>query len=409
MTYQETLDYLFSRLPMLQNKGLAAIKPGLERISRICDILDNPERKFKSVHIAGTNGKGSVANMLCSVLIEAGYKVGLYTSPHFKDFRERIKINGKCIPQEAVISFVSSLKESELPEPSFFEYSTAMAFQHFAEEEVDIAIIETGLGGRLDSTNVITPLLSVITSISLDHTEFLGSTVEEIAKEKAGIIKNGVPLVSGIHNPSVEEVFIDHANANKAKYHFVKDVFIKGLAQDLPFRKDNVDLVIKSAEILSHMDFQIGKDHIREGINRTVENTGFYGRWYRDSEKKNLYFDVAHNTAGVAHVLEKAKSIVDHKGWNFVFGVVRDKDLGKIMDLLPEESTYYLCEAKVPRALPLEELEKTFKSRGFNYFLSKSVEEAVQMASAQGKPTLVFGSFFVVAEALPEKIFEKFN
>lgn len=410
MTYQETLDYLFSRLPMLQNKGAAAIKPGLERIDRICEILDHPERKFKSIHVAGTNGKGSVTNLLASILFKAGYKVGLYTSPHFKDFRERIKVNGKCISKEAVISFVQSLKNTELLEPSFFEYSTAMAFDYFNREQVDFAIIETGLGGRLDSTNIIVPELSIITSISMDHMDFLGNTLEAIAGEKAGIIKPEIPVVvSAESEAEVLEVFYSKAAEQDSPLYTAMAHEAAELVSNHSFRLDNLSLVKKAIEVLRDQGFEIGGAAVTKGVSSAVEDWGFFGRWYQDPEQTDLYYDVAHNEAGIKHVLSKAEEIAPLSDWGFVFGMVRDKDRAKVLELLPGASKYYLCQAQVPRALPVEDLALDFSERSLKYTVNPSVAEAKSNALKMSQKVLVFGSFFVVAEALPEKIFQKFS
>lgn len=410
MTYQDTLDYLFSRLPMLQNKGTAAIKPGLERIERICEILDHPERKFKSIHVAGTNGKGSVTNLLASILFKAGYKVGLYTSPHFKDFRERIKVNGKCISKEAVISFVQSLKDTELPEPSFFEYSTAMAFDYFNREQVDFAIIETGLGGRLDSTNVVLPELSVITSISMDHMEFLGNTIEAIAGEKAGIIKPKIPVVVSAENQiEVLEVFYSKAAEQDSALYAAMAHEASELVFNHSFRLDNLALVKKSVDVLREQGYAISEDAVKEGIYTAVKDWGFFGRWYQDQDYPNLYYDVAHNEAGIQHVLSKAEEIAPLSEWGFVFGMVRDKDRGRIIDLLPREANYYLCQANVPRALDVATLSNDFSDAGLKHLTFIKVEDALSKALETSKNVLVFGSFFVVAEALPEKLFQNFS
>lgn len=410
MNYQDTLDYLFGRLPMYQNMGDSAFKPGLERITQICERLNNPQNNFKSIHIAGTNGKGSVASMLASILQECGYKVGLYTSPHFKDFRERIKINGKCIPKQTLIDFVEKGKSWENLEPSFFEYSTALAFDYFSKEKVDVAVIETGLGGRLDSTNVIKPILSVITSISLDHTQFLGNTVQEIAREKAGIIKENTPIVTGAENRDVLRVFKEEAKLKNAPFHTSYGNELDAFEAEGSFKEENIALVLKSTRILKEQGFDITLAKRIKGLSNTVENTGFFGRWYRNKAESKIIYDVAHNTSGVQHVLQKAKALSPFSQWNFVFGMVKDKDHQKIMALLPKESQYFICAADVPRALPAKELESILTAEGFSCRAYDSVQLAKEDAMKKNNSfTLVFGSFFVVAEALPKNIFEKFE
>ena len=412
MTYEETLAFLFERLPMFQRQGAAAIKPGLERIEKICSFLGNPHKNFKTIHVAGSNGKRSVPNMLAAVLMQAGYKVGLYTSPHFKDFRERIKINGKCIPKNVVCDFVSRVSDQSDLSPSFFEYSTAMAFEYFSAEKVDVAVIETGLGGRLDSTNVIDPLLSVVTSISLDHTEFLGSTITEIAREKAGIIKEARPVIVGDAPAEVLAVFEKFAAINSTKVFQAGShpEFVPSISS--PFKEDNQNIVYEACLQLRILDYDLSLKEIITGIESTVENLGFYGRWYQNEQLPRVFFDVAHNPAGIDYVLGKAKTLSSFNDWNIVFGAVRDKDLNSIVSKLPKEARYYLCAADVPRACPVDDLSEYFKKEKLSFETFSSVKEALTASKENAgntRYTLVFGSFFVVAEALPEEIFEKFS
>ncbi len=407
MTYQETIDYLFSRLPMFGRQGGAAYKPGLARIQQICNTLGNPQSSYPTIHVAGTNGKGSVANMLASVLVEAGYKVGLYTSPHFKDFRERIKVNAQCIPKKEVVAFVERFKEADI-EPSFFEYSTAMAFDYFKKARVDIAIIETGMGGRLDSTNVVTPILSVITKIGLDHTQFLGDTLEAIAGEKAGIIKPQTPVVIGPDISSVQAVFRNAAQRTASTVYEAKTA--EQTQEELPFHPTNIALAKKALEVLQDLGFPHNKAALTAGLRETVNRMGFFGRWYTHASKPNTYYDVAHNPSGVAHVLKKMQALAPFDQWNVVLGMVADKDHISVLEQLPKEAHYFACAADIPRALQATELHQKMQETGLHAQLHPKVTDALQAAEAnQRKYTAVFGSFFVVAEALPEEIFKKFQ
>lgn len=416
---------------MFQRIGTAAYKADLSNTIALCDLLDNPQEHFKSIHIAGTNGKGSTSHLLASVLQSAGYKVGLYTSPHLKDFRERIKINGKNIAEQYVVDFVEKYKtDFEKIEPSFFEMTVGLAFQYFKEQKVDVAVIEVGLGGRLDSTNIITPLLSVITNISFDHTALLGNTLEKIAFEKAGIIKSGIPVVVGETQEEIKNVFIEKAKTNNSEIQFADKIFeIKNVEyfynkkqllgfdieqnDKLKFQKINCELlglyqqknlktVLCAVDVLNKQGFVINENALREGIENVISQTGLLGRWQILSKNPLVIADTGHNEAGIKEVLEQIKN-TPHEKLHFVLGVVNDKDVSSILNMLPKNATYYFCQAKIPRALPVEELKQIaneFKLIGHSY---TSVSEALSQAKlSAGKDDLVFvgGSTFTVAEVV---------
>lgn len=407
MTYSKTLSYLYMRLPMYQRIGAAAYKADLNNTIAICKLLGNPENKFKSVHIAGTNGKGSVSHMLAAVLQSAGYKVGLYTSPHLKDFRERVKINGEMISKNHVVSFVKKYKqEFEKIEPSFFEWTVGLAFNYFAEEKVDIAVIETGLGGRLDSTNVINPLLSIITNISYDHQNLLGNTLKKIAREKAGIIKrNGIILISEKQR-GTKKVFEHKAKQEKSFLLFTEDYIseIRNIECGLKggYQSKNIPTVLVASEILNELGFEIKKKAVFNGIKNVIKLTNLRGRWDILASKPSIVADIAHNEAGIKEVFRQVKEI-PHKKLHIVFGTVNDKDIEKILPLLPKKVIYYFCKANIPRALDqniLAEKAKAFTLKGKTY---KSVNAAVKAAkknSTSDDFILITGSAFVVAEAI---------
>lgn len=431
MNYQQTLDYLFSQLPMFQRVGAAAYKANLDNTIAICNLLGNPENKFRSIHIAGTNGKGSTSHMLASVLQEAGLKVGLYTSPHLKDFRERIKINGEMIPQGCVVNFVAKYKDDfERIKLSFFEMTVGLAFDYFAKEKVDVAVIEVGLGGRLDSTNVITPLVSVITNISFDHTALLGNTLEKIATEKAGIIKNKVPVVIGESLPETKSVFLAKANEMEAPMCFAEqdyrvenvrqvnssglfltlDIHRKGelIYKDffcqLPaiYQEKNIKTVLETIEILNTKGFNLSENNIRSGIRNVITNTGLLGRWQVLAEHPFVIADTGHNEAGIKEVLKQI-SLTPHDHLHFVLGMVNDKDISSILNLLPHDASYYFCKANIPRALEAAELMKQAQLAGLTGRVYSSVSDALNNAKKNAKTTdLVFvgGSTFTVAEAV---------
>ena len=429
MTYGQTLDYLYQQLPMFHRIGAAAYKGDLNNTLDICKLLNHPETKFRSVHIAGTNGKGSTSHMLAAILQTAGYKTGLYTSPHLKDFRERIRINGKMIDENEVISFVEDFKkEFEIIKPSFFEWTVGLAFHHFRKEKVDIAVIETGLGGRLDSTNVITPLLSIITNIGLDHVQLLGDTLEKIAVEKAGIIKQNVPVVIGERQPGIETIFINKAGSAKSAIVFADDqlrseintkvnknalslnvlknnkIIYKNLELDLTgnYQLKNCLTVLQSVFQLRNSGFSISDKHIYKALHDVKTLTGLMGRWQIISDRPLTVCDVAHNTDGIRYVVEQIRQ-TPHEQLHVVFGVVDDKDCSGILKLLPKNATYYFCEAPIPRALNagiLKTIAEKFSLQGNAYASVKVALRTAHENANENDMVFVGGSTFVVAEAL---------
>jgi len=400
MNYQDTIDYLFQKLPIYQRSGKIAYKADIGNIVESCNILENPHLNFKSIHIAGTNGKGSTSHIISSILQEAGYKVGLYTSPHLKDFRERIKINGEMISENSVINFVQENKlRFEKIQMSFFEMTVAMAFQFFSKEEVDIAIIECGLGGRLDSTNIITPEISVITNIGLDHTNLLGNTLEEIAAEKAGIIKKGIPVVIGRKQKEILHVFEEIASKENSKLiHCKQHTFTSDLKGN--YQKENINTAVTTLQYLE--DFIISKEHFVNGINKVIENTTLLGRWQAISHSPLTICDTAHNEDGLKEVMSQV-SRINYSKLHFVLGVVKDKNINKILSLLPKDAIYYFCQANILRSMDKIALQK--KSSKFNLSgeVFSSVEEALKQAQTEAKDNdliYVGGSTFVVAEII---------
>jgi len=404
MNYQETTNWMFNQLPMYQLQGASAYKEDLTNIKLLAAHLGNPEKELKCIHVAGTNGKGSTSHMLSSVLQEAGYKVGLYTSPHLKDFRERIKINGKEISEEFVIEFVAKHKDFfEANDMSFFEMSVGLAFDYFASEKVDIAIIEVGLGGRLDATNIITPLVSVITNIGLDHTQFLGNTLEAIAGEKAGIIKPNVPVVIGEYNDETKPVFLAKAEANNAPIYFASDlidqIYLSDLIGDYQFH--NKKTVQQTISILNNeTDFNVSIEQLKEGLLHVVKNTGLQGRWQQLGENPKIICDTAHNKHGLSVVMNQLKN-EKFENLHIVLGVVNDKDLDSILPLFPNEAKYYFCSPNSSRGLPAE----TLKNAAANFDLKGEKYDSVEIAFAVAKKNAsendfiyVGGSTFVVAE-----------
>lgn len=423
MNYQQTLDYLYTRLPMFQRIGSAAYKANLDNTIAICKLLDNPENKFRSVHIAGTNGKGSTSHMIASVLQCAGYKVGLYTSPHLKDFRERIRINGEMIPEKNVVDFVEKYRtDFEKIDLSFFEMTVGLAFDHFANEKVDVAIIEVGLGGRLDSTNVIRPEVSVITNISFDHTFLLGDTIEKIALEKAGIIKENIPVVIGESENRSKGVFTQKAqeqNADiifadqiyqvegelkKAKVRMNRTIIYEELESGLlgNYQKKNIATVLTTLDVLKEKGFRIKAEQVHEGIRDVVKQTGLLGRWQTLSTQPLVVADTGHNEAGIMEVLDQLKQ-TPHDQLHFVIGMVNDKDVSKILSLLPKDANYYFCKANIPRALAAEDLKEQANEKGLKGEVYLSVSDALKNARQNaGENDLVFvgGSSFIVAEVV---------
>lgn len=405
MNYPETLDYLFGQLPMYQRIGNSAYKANLDNTYRLSEILNHPEKQFKSVHIAGTNGKGSTSHMLASVLQEAGYKVGLYTSPHLKDFRERIKINGAMISENEVIDFVKEYKnEFEKIQLSFFEWTVGLAFHYFANQKVDIAIIETGLGGRLDSTNIVTPEVAVITNISMDHTQFLGDTLAKIAAEKAGIIKPTIPVIIGETQPEIKHVFTEKSNQCNATIQFADKLSLKEYESDLKgvYQQQNKKTVLATIQVLQKLGWNIAESHIINGLQNVVNNTGLMGRWQILNNQPLTVCDTGHNEAGIKLILAQINQQSFEK-LHFVLGVVNDKDITNILQLLPKNATYYFCQANIPRALDVNILAEKATVVGLSGTIFSSVEAAYKAAQQNATAQdLIFigGSTFVVAEVV---------
>lgn len=398
MNYKDTLKYLFSQLPMYQRTGAAAYKKDIGNIIEACNFLDNPHKKFKSIHIAGTNGKGSTAHLISSILQEAGFKTGLYTSPHMKDFRERIKINGVKINENDVISFVTTNKKNfEKINMSFFEYTVALAFDHFAKEKVDIAIIETGLGGRLDSTNIISPEISVITNIGYDHMNLLGNSLKQIAIEKAGIIKEKTPVLIGRKQIETETVFEEKASQKNTSVFYAKQNEVKFNVPN--YQKENINTSISAIKIL---DWKISNQEINDGIKNVNQNTGLRGRWETLSKNPKIICDTGHNVDGISNIINQLKQIKFNK-LHIVFGTVNDKKINDILNLLPKDAKYYFCKAKIDRALNADKLKSIaneYKLIGESF---ESVEKALLNAKNNAKKEdLIFigGSTFVVAEVI---------
>ncbi len=428
MNYQETLEYLFKQLPMFQRIGATAYKANLNNTIALDNYFGNPHKKFKTIHIAGTNGKGSVTHSIASVLQEAGYKTGLYTSPHYLDFRERIKINGEPVSKEYVVAFVEKHSNFFMSlKPSFFEITVAMAFDYFAKEQIDVAVIEVGMGGRLDSTNIITPVLSVITNISYDHTQFLGNKLTEIASEKAGIIKKDIPVVTGETKTEVKQVFSKKAQQVDAPVFFVdnnynvKNFYLSEqntlvfniekhgntLFESIEFgligeyQKFNIAVILQSVEILKNI-FDINEKQLKEGLINVVKNTGIMGRWQTLNDNPKVICDAGHNIDGIHNVTNQIKNLQFEK-LHFVIGFVKDKDINGILKILPQNALYYFTKANLLRALNEKELKKqaeTHNLYGDDYI---SVETAILNALKNATDNdLIFigGSTFIVAEAI---------
>lgn len=402
MNYQQTLDWMFAQLPMYQRQGETAFKKDLTNILAFSRKLNFPEKKFKSIHVGGTNGKGSTSHMLSSILQEAGYKVGLYTSPHLKNFTERIRINGQEIPKKTVTSFINENKSFlESQKLSFFEMTVGLAFDYFANEKVDIAIIEVGLGGRLDSTNIIKPELSVITNIGLDHTQFLGETLPEIAYEKAGIIKENIPVIIGEEQVEVKDVFINKALENNSSIFFASE-------RDFKFKTDLLGDYQKNnsrtaATVISQLKgFDVSDKNIEQGLLNIVKNTNLKGRWQVLEQTPKVICDTAHNKEGLLLVLNQLSN-QEYKMLHIVLGVVSDKDLDSLLSLFPKQARYYFCKPNIPRGLSedlLEHAAKEFELFGDKY---SSVEKAYASAllnANQNDMIFIGGSTFVVAEVI---------
>lgn len=403
MTYRETLEWMFSRLPMYQRKGAAAYNARLEPSLALAHYLGDPHRAFRSIHVAGTNGKGSSSHMLASVLQEAGYKTGLYTSPHLKDFRERIRVDGKPVSKQYVIGFVERHKQYlEAHSLSFFELTVGMAFDYFAREAVDIAVIEVGLGGRLDSTNIITPEVSLITNIGWDHMEFLGETLPEIAGEKAGIIKEGVPVVISETQPEVAEVFREVASRKSAPLYFADQLDLPDYPTALKgnYQRRNVRGVLT---VLGQLrDFDIKPTHIQQGLMKVVPNTGLQGRWQTLSENPLIICDTAHNREGLEIVLSQLGE-QPYDNLHIVLGFVREKRLDQILPLFPKDAVYYFARPDIPRGLDADLLQETAGAYGLKGNGYGSVPLALRAAKARAETKdLIFvgGSTFTVAEVV---------
>lgn len=424
MNYKETLDWLFAQLPMYQREGQAAYKANLDNTLVLDEHFHHPHQKFKTIHIAGTNGKGSVSHMLASILQEAGYKTGLYTSPHLKDFRERIKINGEMISEQYVIDFVRNNRElfANL-KPSFFEMTVAMAFKYFKDQQVDIAVIEVGLGGRLDSTNIITPLASVITNISFDHMALLGDTLEKIATEKAGIIKSHIPAVAGSRDTAYDFVFEKKARDCHAPLEFAGDNWTCHHNEDGSYnliRKDgwqfdqlvcelkgayqrkNIPAVLETIPALRRQGIQITDAQIRQGIAHVIRNTGLFGRWQTLAQHPLTICDTGHNIDGITEVTEQLKSC-HYRTLHFVIGMVNDKDVNSVLEILPKDAVYYFCKASIPRAMDEHLLAEKAESAGLRGKCYPTVATAYAAAreKASGEDMIyIGGSTFVVAEVI---------
>jgi len=429
MNYQQTIQYLFSQLPMYQRVGKAAYKANLNNTIALDKYFNHPHQLFKTIHVAGTNGKGSVSHMLASVLMEAGYKVGLYTSPHLKDFRERIRINGIVIPEKNVIEFVENHKNIfESLKPSFFEMTVAMAFHYFAEERVEIAVIEVGLGGRLDSTNIIVPELSIITNIGLDHTDLLGNSLKSIAIEKAGIIKANVPILIGETQEEVKDVFVERANELKtpiffadSEYRVISDKIsenglqyftvegnnsmgLDSLCVDLLglYQSKNLPVVLAAIDLLRSREFSVTQNDIQEGLKNVVRNTTLMGRWQIIDHSPLIVCDTGHNAEGIKQIVNQLLT-TPHNLLHIVFGVVGDKDAGAILSLLPKNANYFFTKASIPRALNENQLYSLALEHGLHGKTYPNVPEALRAAREQAaKNDLIFigGSTFVVADII---------
>lgn len=432
MNYKETLEYLYNSTPVFEHVGASAYKEGLQNTLALDEHFGHPHLKFRTIHIAGTNGKGSCSHTIASILQEAGYKVGLYTSPHLVDFRERIKVNNVCISEKEVVEFVESERDFFEPlHPSFFELTTAMAFQYFEKEHVDIAVIEVGLGGRLDCTNIITPILSIITNISFDHTQFLGDTLEKIAAEKSGIMKRSIPVVIGEYNDETKSVFEVRAKELDAPITFAQDSnrimsseaienggrkyttadgnsFVGELGGD--YQEKNTRTVLEACRILRDMGIINDEKHIYEGIKKVCSNTGLLGRWQKISEKPLTVCDTGHNVAGWEYLSEQIKR-QRCKTRRIIFGMVDDKDINSVMSLLPKDAEYYFTQASCKRALNSLTVASIAESHGITGKSYNNVGEAYLQARKEAdKDDFIFigGSSYIVADLLAFIAFNSF-
>lgn len=411
MDYQNTLLYLYNSAPMFQQVGSAAYKEGLENTIALDEHFQHPHRSFRCIHVAGTNGKGSCSHTLAAILQEAGYRVGLYTSPHLIDFRERIRINGKPISEEYVIRFVKEERGFFEPlHPSFFELTTAMAFRYFADEKVDIAVIEVGLGGRLDCTNIIRPDLCIITNISFDHTQFLGNTLAKIAGEKAGIIKSGIPVVIGETTPETKPVFLNKAQETDAPIYFAEEndrEDYSGIECELKgiYQKKNTRTVLTALPLLKEAGYRLDEQSVRSGFGHVTELTGLMGRWQKLQDSPTLICDTGHNVGGITYIVEQLKQ-QSYRQLHIIIGMVNDKDIRGVLALLPKEATYYFTKASVKRALPENELYELASTEGLQGTCYPDVPTAVQAAKEKSLPEdfiFVGGSSFIVADLLANR------
>jgi dihydrofolate synthase/folylpolyglutamate synthase len=426
MNYKASVEYLYTKLPMFSKTGMAALKMDLANTLAICSFLNNPQNNFKSIHVAGTNGKGSVSHMLASILQEQGYKTGLYTSPHLEDFRERIKVNGKMIPEAAVVGFTQKITPLiEEIGPSFFEVTVGMAFEYFAQQEVDIAIIETGLGGRLDSTNVIHPIIAVITNISYDHVQILGDTLDKIASEKAGIIKSNTPVVIGKTQTETKPIFEQKAFSENARICFADKIWSSAILEDHPttlsiqlkninnnqelnyhsplagsYQQENIITVRTAIDLLREFNFPIEEQAIHNGIKNVILNTGLHGRWETISTAPLIILDVAHNADGVKKMLEQLKRF-NFKNLYLVVGISADKDVKEVLSLLPKQAHYAFTKAHLPRAMNPEQLKEMAVEYQLIGDCFENVNDAIEHFTRKAEIEdliLVCGSIFVVGE-----------
>ena len=413
MDYQETLKYLYEQVPMFQRVGGAAYKEGLDNTLTLDAHFGHPHHSFRTIHVAGTNGKGSVSHTLAAVLQSAGYKTGLYTSPHLVDFRERIRINGTPISKDYVVSFVEHERSFFEPLcPSFFELTTAMAFKYFADEQVDVAVIEVGLGGRLDCTNIIMPDLSIITNISFDHVQFLGDSLGKIASEKAGIIKHNIPVVIGETTPETKPVFMAKATEVGAPIYFAEEnnrEDYPGVEYELKgiYQEKNKRTLFTALPLLNEAGYHFDEENVREGFAHVVELTGLMGRWQKLHDHPTLVCDTGHNVGGITYVVEQLRQQSCHQ-LHIVIGMVNDKDISGVLALLPKEAIYYFTQASVNRALPAKQLLHLATEAGLKGKAYASVKNAVKAAMKESLPEdfiFVGGSNFIVADLLESKVF----
>jgi len=436
MTYKQTIEYLYERLPMFTRIGAAAYKKDLHNTIALLEALGNPHQHFKSIHVAGTNGKGSTSHMMAAIMQAHGYKTGLYTSPHLVDFRERIKINGEWIAADFIVDFTNRIKPIiEEIDPSFFEVTVAMAFEWFAQQQVDIAIIETGLGGRLDSTNIITPELSIITNIGWDHMNLLGNTLQEIASEKAGIIKPNIPVVIGETLPETKTIFQKKALAENSEIYFAEEVYhissielqpaflqvqlveistneTKPVAADLPgiYQQYNLRTVMTAVDVLIKNGWPLHADKTHDALAKVQPLTGLHGRWEVLRQSPYVVLDVAHNEHGIRQVLSHLQMLRKQDSninIHWIIGMVKDKDISKVLTLLPAEYNYYFTQAHIPRALPAFELQQMAITNGLSGNVFDDVNEALKTAMQKAKKQdiiIVCGSVFVVGEVEKEAV-----